>query len=113
MKRLIILIFFISCDRDQNSVELIEKQQFKDMISQNVQLIDVRTPLEFNGGYIGNAENIDFRSTDFIQKISKLDRNKPVLLYCSAGGRSARASKIFQSLGFKKIYDLKGGYSEW
>ena len=59
------------------------------------------------------AENINFKSKDFLSQISKLDKSKPVLLYCSAGGRSAKASIIFDSLGFKEIYDLKGGYLSW
>ena len=113
MKKLVLLFLIISCAKQENTIELIEKNQFQVMISKDVQLIDVRTPEEFNEGYIGNAKNIDFKTFDFKQKISKLNKNKPILLYCSAGGRSARASKIFQSLGFKKIYDLKGGYSEW
>ena len=45
--------------------------------------------------------------------ISKLDKNKPVLLYCAMGGRSSKASKVFKSQGFKKIYDLKGGFLSW
>ncbi len=113
MKKLVTLFLIISCAKQQNPIELIEKNQFRVMISKDVQLIDVRTQEEFNDGYISNAKNIDFKTLDFKQKISKLDKNKPVLIYCSAGGRSAKASKIFQSLGFKKIYDLKGGYSEW
>ena len=113
MKKLVTLFLIISCAKQQNPIELIEKKQFQVMISKDVQLIDVRTQEEFNEGYIGNAKNIDFKTLDFKQKISKLDKNKPVLIYCYGGGRSAKASKIFQSLGFKKIYDLKGGYSKW
>ena len=59
------------------------------------------------------SESLDFLSKDLLSQISKLDKSKPVLLYCSAGGRSAKASKIFDSLGFKEIYDLKGGYLSW
>jgi rhodanese-related sulfurtransferase len=82
-------------------------------MNQDVQLIDVRTSEEYSKGFIEEAQNIDYNSTDFANKISKLDKNKPVLLYCAMGGRSSKASKVFKSLGFKKIYDLKGGFLSW
>jgi rhodanese-related sulfurtransferase len=42
-----------------------------------------------------------------------LDKNKPVLVYCAAGGRSASAAKDLKKAGFKKVYDLEGGYDAW
>jgi rhodanese-related sulfurtransferase len=82
-------------------------------MNQDVQLIDVRTSEEYSKGFIEEAQNIDYNSTDFANKISKLDKNKPVLLYCAMGGISSKASKIFKSLEFKKICDLKGGFLSW
>jgi phage shock protein E len=35
------------------------------------------------------------------------------MIYCAAGGRSAKAAALMQSLGFKKVYELKGGYRNW
>ena len=78
-----------------------------------VQLVDVRTPSEFSDGHIDTAQNIDFRSPTFAQDILKLDKEKPVLLYCHSGGRSAKCAKKLQEAGFKKIYDLEGGISRW
>ena len=78
-----------------------------------VQLVDVRTPDEFTDGHIENAQNIDFRSPTFAQDILKLDKEKPVLLYCHSGGRSAKCAKKLEEAGFKKIYDLQGGISRW
>ena len=95
-------------------IKVLSPEEFKAQIQdKDVQLIDVRTPNEYRNGFIANAENINFKSKDFLSQISKLDKSKPVLLYCSAGGRSAKASIIFDSLGFKEIYDLKGGYLSW
>lgn len=78
------------------------------------QLIDVRTPEEFNEGHIENAVNIDFYSDQFIDEINKsLDKNKTVFLYCKSGGRSGKAYTMLKENGFKEVYDLKGGYSNW
>ena len=78
-----------------------------------VQLVDVRTPEEFASGYIEKAQNIDFRSPTFDQDILKLDKEKPVLLYCHSGRRSASCAAKLKEAGFKKIYDLEGGISRW
>jgi rhodanese-related sulfurtransferase len=48
-----------------------------------------------------------------MNRISKLDKEQPFLIYCAAGGRSAKAGALMQSLGFKKVYELKGGYRNW
>ncbi len=47
-------------------------------MTQEVQLIDVRTPSEYEGGYIGTARNINYNATDFAEQVSKLNRDKPV-----------------------------------
>ncbi len=78
-----------------------------------VQLIDVRTPGEFAGGHLNNALNIDIHSSDFEQQLAKLDKSKPVLVYCKAGGRSASAADKMQEMGFTTIYNLDGGIMKW
>lgn len=80
---------------------------------ENVQLVDVRTEREFSGGYIDNAVNIDIRQASFQNEISKLDKSKPVFVYCLSGGRSASAAKVLSQLGFREVYDLKGGMLAW
>lgn len=78
------------------------------------QLIDVRTPEEYNEGHIEGAVNIDFYADDFEQQLQqKLDKGKPVLLYCRSGSRSAQSAEQMKALGFKEMYDLKGGFMAW
>ncbi|MGD1980905.1 MAG: rhodanese-like domain-containing protein [Flavobacteriaceae bacterium] len=108
-----LLVLFVACAQEKPQIQLVEKETFQELMTQEVQLIDVRTPSEYEGGYIGTARNINYNATDFAEQVSKLDRDKPVLVYCAVGGRSARAAKVFESLGFKTIYDLKGGYNAW
>ena len=113
MKKIFIILIFLSCSQKNSNIHIVEKEDFQILLNKEAQLIDVRTPNEYRNGFIANAENINFKSKDFLSQISKLDKSKPVLLYCAAGGRSAKASIIFDSLGFKEIYDLKGGYLSW
>lgn len=77
------------------------------------QLIDVRTPEEFQAGALENARNIDWNSSDFTNQLADLDKNAPVFVYCLSGGRSAEASQAFLENGFKEIYELDGGFMAW
>lgn len=76
-------------------------------------LIDVRTPDEQQQGFIKDALFIDFKNDSFRADLDKLDKTKPIMVYCAAGGRSGRTAKVLQELGFKTIYDLKGGIGAW
>ncbi len=77
-------------------------------------LLDVRTPEEFiaEGSIEGNV-TIDFRAADFKEQLSKLDKDKPVMVYCHAGGRSGRTLEMMKEMGFKEIYNLSGGILAW
>jgi len=97
----------------KKTINVLDVVAYKKAISNNVQLVDVRTPKEYNEGFIKNAKNIDFFSDDFKTQFKEYNKEKPLYIYCRSGGRSAKASKILQELGFKEIYDLKGGYLSW
>ena len=79
----------------------------------DVQLVDVRTPEEVSYGIIENATIIDFYDPKFEQKIAAFDKEKPIVLYCAAGGRSAQAGQRLAGLGFQEIYDLGVGFRGW
>ncbi len=78
-----------------------------------VQLLDVRTTEEFDGGYIKGATNIDVNAKDFEKQIKFFDTNKPIYVYCLSGGRSANASSILAKNNFKQIYNVTGGIMKW
>src|SRR5690606_13534983 len=73
------------------------------------QIIDVRTPEEFQSGHIATARNINIYDPDFKDQLKKLNKEDPIFVYCKVGGRSAKAAKILQELGFVSVYDLQGG----
>lgn len=105
----------MSCKKEQDpkiTVITPEEMQFF-LESDNVQLIDVRKQEEFDKGHIEGAQNIDFFSPTFFDDISKLDKEKPVYLYCHSGKRSAKCAEKMIEIGFVKIYDLEGGLSKW
>jgi rhodanese-related sulfurtransferase len=75
-------------------------------------VLDVRTEREFNGGHLANATNIDFYGDDFRESILKLDKTKPVLVYCYGGGRSSEACDVLAAHGFVVI-ELEEGIKAW
>ena len=103
---------FYSCGQQ---IQTLGADEFEKQLiaSKAEQLIDVRTPQEFEKYRIQSAKNIDFRNPDFRKEIEKLDKTKPVLVYCLSGVRSAAASAIFQEAGFKTVYNLSGGINAW
>jgi len=110
------LLIAIGCKKNENNdtVELITVEEMDSLLKMgNVQLIDVRTPQEYANGYIEGAVNIDFRDKNFESLIEKVDKSKPVAVYCGRGGRSGKCSTFMKKAGFTKIYDLDGGITEW
>lgn len=93
----------------------ISADEFEQKINtvENPQIADVRTPEEYNEGFINGAININYNSNTFETDISKLDKTKPVFVYCLSGGRSSNAVSKMIELGFKEIYELKGGMRAW
>jgi rhodanese-related sulfurtransferase len=95
--------------------QLLEPKEFltKFKATKDAQLLDVRTPEEVAEGALEAAQNINFYDTDFKDKLSKLDKNKPVFVYCRSGGRSGKCAQMCKDMGFKEIYDMKGGWQNY
>lgn len=77
------------------------------------QLLDVRTPMEFEKGHLPQARNLDWREGEFKTEAAKLDKTSPVFVYCQVGGRSRSAAAWLRDQGFQTVYELKGGYVAW
>jgi len=93
---------------------LLDPIQFEEKIKEdNVQLVDVRTPSEWESGVIANPIKVNFLESSFKEKVGKLDKTKPIAVYCKSGGRSGQAAILLSELGFKEVYDLKGGILNW
>lgn len=96
-------------------LEDISVKKFHEMIGsmEGLQLLDVRTPEETQLGIVAGANMINVNDPDFAQQVEKLDKEKPVAVYCKAGGRSRRAQTILANQGFKEVYNVDGGFDAW
>lgn len=122
MKRLIhILIFFIilniqgkAQNADSVKVILLNPKEFRNAIvtGNDPLIIDVREFFEYKKSRIKHAINIPAAgnlefSADTIDKASHL------YFYCTSGFRSKRVAKYFSEKGFKSVYSLDGGITQW
>ena len=87
-------------------------QQAKEMIDRGeVFILDVRTQEEYDAGHIKNSTLISVQVLD--KRLNELPRDKKILVYCMSGIRSAQASQILVNNGFKEVYNMKGGITDW
>jgi thioredoxin len=113
---LIILVTIISCKGQTSmNIESVSPEIFVKKINETpkAQILDVRTPEEFNSEHIDNATNANWLGDSFVADIAKLDKTNPVFVYCKSGARSTKASVKLEEFGFKKIYQLEGGLLKW
>ncbi|WP_310396056.1 rhodanese-like domain-containing protein [Hymenobacter sp.] len=73
-------------------------------------VLDVRTPEEYAAGHLQRAQNLNFRSSDFGQQVSKLNPQGHYVLYCASGNRSGQAAALMQRQGIADVVNA-GGYT--
>ena len=79
-----------------------------------LQVVDLRTPGEIaETGALPGAAFMDFTAPDFAQQVKRLDKKRPVLLYCAAGGRSAEAAELLHGQKFLMVYEMSPGMNGW
>jgi len=93
-----------------SDIHQIDAAEFaKRLKSENINVIDVRKPTEYNNAHLENAKNIPL---DFLPKqLNELDKNQTYYIHCAGGYRSMIASSILKRNGFNNIIDIKGGFS--
>ncbi|WP_347373146.1 rhodanese-like domain-containing protein [Aequorivita sp. Q41] len=92
------------------SVEALRMLQIQD----TVVILDTREPNEFQVSHIASAKNIGFNTFSLETKaLQKLNKNTPIIVYCSLGIRSEKIGEKLKKAGFTNIKNLYGGIFEW
>lgn len=76
-------------------------------------ILDVRTPGEFRQGHLTSARNLDFFGGRFDLDVAALPKDRPVLLYCRTGQRSAGALEALEQAGIRNILHMNQGIEAW
>lgn len=82
------------------------KVDYKELIKNGAQIVDVRTKGEYQGGHLKNSINIPLDALS--SNISKLKKDKPVITCCASGMRSASAKSMLKSNGFTEVHNGGG-----
>lgn len=100
---ILVVRYFLLQSRSKRAHELVEAGAL---------LLDVRTKDEFSAGHLPNAKNIPVQELE--QRMGELGNNqeRPVVVYCRSGMRSARAASMLERAGFREVVDL-GPMSAW
>jgi len=108
---LIIIPLLYACT---SSASLITPSEAKALISssEDVILLDVRTPSEYNQAHVPGAILLPLDDIQNDMKTLFPDQNSTYIIYCRSGNRSADAVKLLKDLGYQNLYDL-GGIIDW
>lgn len=104
--------FLLSCNSNAQNVDA---NTFEQKINAGgVQVLDVRTAGEYSGSHLKNVMLADWTDkAQFAERTKYLDKNKTLLVYCAAGGRSGQAAVWLKEQGFKDVVNLQGGITSW
>ena len=83
------------------------KEMQEDMV-----ILDARPKGEFEISHIKGAKRIGFRNIDKSQ-LEGIDKDEPIVVYCSIGYRSEKVGERLRRMGFKNVYNLYGSLFEW
>lgn len=111
---LIISFLIFSCNAQTKTSLTADEFEKATSAKDSIQLLDVRTPGEYSSGHISNALQADWNDpAEFNRRITYIDKNKPVYVYCLSGGRSSAAASQLRKMGYENVYELKGGTNAW
>lgn len=85
---------------------LVPKADFKELLQNGAQIIDVRTKAEYQQGHVKGSINIPLN--DLSSHYPKLKKDKPIITCCASGMRSASAKSMLESNGFTEVHNGGG-----
>jgi thioredoxin len=95
-------------------IKHVDAKQFSELIAGGEGIIlDVRTSQEYSQGHINNSTLISTNDPKFVEKVSLLQKDKPIFIYCLTGSRSYAVANYLVRNGYSNIYNLGRGILEW
>lgn len=114
MKKILWLVLIVGLCAFQEVIDLKPGAFYRKIqATPDAVIIDVRTREEAANGRLPNAVLLNYREDQFEAQIARLDKNKTYFMYCGNGVRSDQAIDIMERLGFKRYYNLIGGFKAW
>ena len=92
-------------------IQRMTAEKYKSFKDEPHTLVDVRSIGEWNGGRASNAIHIPLDEVN--RRLSRIPKDKPVILICASGMRSGMAAKMLAKAGYKSVYNFAGGMGSW
>ena len=98
----------------KHTVPLINTDELRDLMQDNEKmvLLDIRSNKEYQVSHLANSVFIDY-DTFNKKKISHLDKDAKIIVYCAVGYRSEKVGERLLAMGFKDVQNLYGGIFQW
>ncbi|MDC3089947.1 rhodanese-related sulfurtransferase [Candidatus Pelagibacter sp.] len=111
IKKEVVPMNFTLNPKERNTEMHLEPKKWNDLIKKkDTQIIDTRKSFEYDVGTFKKSINPDINNfRDFPKYLNKLDKKKPVAMFCTGGIRCEKTSVYLKNKGFKNIYQLNGG----
>ncbi|GAC1356489.1 MAG: MBL fold hydrolase [Herpetosiphon sp.] len=109
---LALLDAWIAAGQHQSTTDRRTAEMLRDEVAQGaVSVVDVRNPQEYAAGHLAGSHNIPLGLLE--QHVADLPRDRPLLIHCQGGTRSAIATSLLEAWGVKRVIDLEGGFAGW
>jgi len=115
MKKFLLIFLFLGSVLAAKAQTDLDAAAFRSALEteKNELLVDVRQTWEVKQGHIAGSVNYDWLADGFMAHFKAVPKDKPVYVYCAVGGRSTEAAEALSKAGYKKVYNLRGGYKGW
>ena len=95
--------------KEISTITSISAEEFSNRLKDNVRVLDVRKPGEYNNQHIENVPN---QPLDYINEwTNNFDKNTEYYIHCAGGYRSMIAASILKARGYERLVDVAGGFS--
>jgi hydroxyacylglutathione hydrolase len=77
----------------------------------DIAVLDVRGRSEWEAGHMPGVENIPLGLLE--DRLDEVPHDRPLVVHCQGGGRSAIAASLLRAHGFADVFNLSGGFAKW
>ena len=110
---IILGVVFAAQQLQMMSVPSVDVKAAQSLSQQGALLLDVREPEEFKAVHAVNAQLIPLGQLGERLKEIEAYKDKPVVVICRSGNRSAKAVSMLQEAGYTKVNNVSGGTNAW
>jgi sulfur-carrier protein adenylyltransferase/sulfurtransferase len=97
----------------KSEISEIDPPEASGLVENGTLFLDVRERDEWEEGHIPGAVFVPRGNLESRIESVETDRDRPIVVYCAGGSRSAFAAKSLQDLGYTNVVSLTGGYTDW